>query len=400
MRKNFLLFGAPRIEEAEIKEVVATLRSGWLSTGPKVHRFEEMFREYIGSKFALALNSCTAGLHLSMVAIGIGPGDEVITTPLTFCATANSIIHTGARPVFVDVDAQTFNLSPQKINECIERDYYIDHKTGSPVNKETHKHLRAIVPVHFAGRPCDMKQIRAIARKYNLYVIEDAAHCIEGVYKNRKVGTIGDLTCFSFYATKNLVTGEGGMVTTDNREFAQRIEMYGLHGMSKGAWHRYSDKGHVKYQVVYPGFKYNMMDIQASLGIHQLKRIGNYLKKREKIWKRYNVAFAGLSITLPAPVEGDTVHARHLYTILVPKTVTGISRDEMQQRLHKRNIGTGIHFTALHLSPYYQHNFGYKKGDFPNAEYVSDTTLSLPLSAKLTASDVEDVIAAVKSILK
>ncbi|MDD5584529.1 MAG: DegT/DnrJ/EryC1/StrS family aminotransferase, partial [Candidatus Omnitrophica bacterium] len=351
MRKDFLLFGSPLIEEAEIKEMVATLRSGWLSTGPKVHLFEEMFKEYIGSKFALALNSCTAGLHLSMVAIGVGAGDEVITTPLTFCATANSIIHTGARPVFVDVDAKTFNISPQKINECIEKKYYIDNKTGTPINKETHKHLRAIVPVHYAGRPCQMNEILKIARKYNLYVIEDAAHCIEGVYKNRKIGTIGDLTCFSFYATKNLVTGEGGMVTTNNKEFARRIEVYGLHGMSKGAWHRYSDKGYVKYQVVYPGFKYNMMDMQASLGIHQLKRIGKYLKKREKIWNRYNAAFKDMPVETPAPVSDDTVHARHLYTILESKTLSGVSRDEMQQCLYERKIGTGIHFTALHLGP-------------------------------------------------
>ncbi|MDD5195388.1 MAG: DegT/DnrJ/EryC1/StrS family aminotransferase [Candidatus Omnitrophica bacterium] len=400
MRKKFLVFGAPLIEDKEIKEVVKTLRSGWLSTGPKVHKFETMFKEYIGTKFAHALNSCTAGLHLSMVAIGVGAGDEVITTPMTFCATANSIIHTGAKPVFVDIDVRSMNISAEKIKECIERKYYIDEKSGTPINKETHKHLRAIMPVHFAGRPADMDEIVRIARKYNLYIIEDAAHCIEGFYKGKKIGTIGDLTCFSFYATKNLVTGEGGMVTTDNKTFADRIETYGLHGMSRGAWHRYSDKGYVKYRVIYPGFKYNMMDIQASLGIHQLKKLSQYSKKREKIWNRYNEALKDLPITTPAPFGKEIVHARHLYTILIDKDDAGITRDELQQKLYRLNIGTGVHFSSLHLEPYYQHNFGYRKGDFPNAEYVSERTLSLPFSAKLSDTDVGDVIEALSTILK
>lgn len=399
MRKSFLIFGFPLIEEEEIDEVVATLRSGWLSTGPKVHQFEDMFKEYIGSKFAMALNSCTAGLHLAMIAIGVGPGDEVITTPMTFCATANSIIHTGARPVFVDIDLKTMNIAPGKIRECIRENYYRDKKSGTPVNKETHRHLRAIVPVHFAGRPCAMDEIIEIAKEYNLYIIEDAAHCIEGIYKERKIGTIGDLTCFSFYATKNLVTGEGGMVTTNNKDFAETIKIYGLHGMSKGAWHRYSDTGYVKYSVVYPGFKYNMMDIQASLGIHQLTRLSKYLKRREEIWNRYNEAFGKLPLEIPVSIESNTVHARHLYTVLIDKQEAGITRDAFQKKLFELKIGTGIHFTALHLQAYYQHHFGYRQGDFPNAEYVSERTLSLPLSAKLTDNDVEDVIEAIKTIL-
>ncbi len=398
MRKDFLTFGAPLIEEEEIKEVTATLRSGWLSTGSKVHRFEDMFKEYIGARFAMALNSCTAGLHLSMIAAGIGIEDEVITTPMTFCATANAIIHTGARPIFVDIDFDSMNISPIEVRKYIKSVYDVDKKTGKPVNKNTRKRLKAIVPVHFAGRPCDMDKILEIAKEYNLYVIEDAAHCVEGVYKRRKIGNIGDLTCFSFYATKNIVTGEGGMVTTNNKDFAEKIKIYGLHGMTKGAWHRYSDQGYIKYNVVYPGFKYNMMDMQASLGIHQLTRVDKYLKRREEIWNRYDAAFRDLSIATPSPIGNDIVHARHLYTILIDEDKAGISRDEFQKRLYKLKIGTGMHFISLHLHPFYQRAFGYKKGDFPNAEYISDRTLSLPLSAKLTDSDVDDVIEAVRQL--
>ncbi len=380
-RKDFLVFGSPMVEEPEIDEVIKTLRSGWLSTGPKVARLEELFKDYIGSDHALALNSCTAGLHLSMLVSGLGPGDEVITTPMTFAATANAITHIGARPVFVDIDRATMNIDPERIEAAI-----------TPKTK-------AIMPVHFAGRPCDMDPILDIAARHNLLVIEDAAHAIEAEYKGRKIGNIGDLTCFSFYVTKNMVTGEGGMVTTNNADWAEKVQIYGLHGMSKGAWRRYSDEGFKHYQVVYPGYKYNMMDIQAAIGIHQLPRIERYLTRREEIWRRYDEAFAELPVILPAPAESNTKHARHLYTLLVDIDRLGISRDDFQQALHERNIGTGIHFIALHLHPYYADTYGYKRGDFPNAEFVSDRTISLPLSAKLTDEDVEDVVNAVVKVL-
>lgn len=380
-RKDFLVFGSPMVEEPEIDEVVKTLRSGWLSTGPKVAHFEEMFKDYIGSDYALALNSCTAGLHLSMLVSGLGPGDEVITTPMTFAATANAITHIGARPVFVDVDRLTMNIDPAQIEAAI-----------TPRTK-------AIMPVHFAGRPCDMDPILEIAGRHNLLVIEDAAHAIEAEYKGRKIGAIGDLTCFSFYVTKNMVTGEGGMVTTNNAEWAEKLQIYGLHGMSKGAWSRYSDEGFKHYQVVYPGYKYNMMDIQAAMGIHQLPRIERYLTRREEVWRRYDKAFADLPVIIPAPAEANTKHARHLYTLLVDTDKLQISRDTFQQALQEENIGTGIHFIALHLHPYYADTYGYKRGDFPNAEFVSDRTISLPLSAKLTDEDVEDVVSAVKKVL-
>ncbi len=380
-RKDFLIFGSPLIEEDEIREVEATLRSGWLGTGPKVAAFENMFAEYTGAKYALALNSCTAGLHLSMLIAGIGHGDEVITTPLTFCASANAIIHANAKPVFVDVEKDSINIDPEKIEEAFT------------------SRTKAIVPVHLAGRPCNMDAILEIGKRHNLLIIEDAAHCIEGWYKGKKVGNIGDMTCFSFYVTKNIVTGEGGMVTTNRGEWADKIKIYALHGMSKDAWMRYSDEGYKHYQVVCPGFKYNMMDIQASLGIHQMRRVDKYLNRREEIWEIYDEAFADLPVITPRPPEPDTVHARHLYTLLIDIDEINMSRDEVQQRLHEMNIGTGIHFVSLHLHEYYKKRFGFKLEDFPNARFISDRTISLPLSAKLTDEDVEDVITAVCNIV-
>jgi dTDP-4-amino-4,6-dideoxygalactose transaminase len=381
-RKDYLVFGSPLIEEPEIQEVVDTLRSGWLGTGPKVSKFEDIFKEYTGAKFAIALNSCTAGLHLAMLVSDIRQGDEVITTPLTFCSTANAIIHTGATPVFVDVEKDTMNIDPEKIEGAIT------------------PRTRAIIPVHLAGRPCDMDAITDIAQRHDLIIIEDAAHCIEGWYRGKKIGNIGDMTCFSFYVTKNIVTGEGGMVTTNREIWADKIKMYGLHGLSKDAWKRYSDEGFVHYHVVFPGFKYNMMDIQASLGIHQMKRIDRYLKRREEIWERYNKAFSNLPVICPVEPEKNTVHARHLYTLLMDIDKIKKIRDDVQQELHEQNIGTGIHFMSLHLHDYYRKTYGFKPNDFPNAKWISERTISLPLSAKLSDTDVGDVIEAVREIIK
>lgn len=380
-RNTYLIFGAPLVGEAEIREVVHSLRSGWLSTGPKVSTFENNVNTYLGSRFAKAVHSCTAAMHLSLIAAGIGPGDEVITTPLTFSATANVIIHSGATPVFVDVDRRTGNIDPDQIKKHIT------------------KRTRAILPVHLYGRPCSMSDIMALARKHNLIVIEDAAHAFGAEYKGKKIGTIGDFTCFSFYVTKNLMTGEGGMVTCKNKKWAQLIEMYALHGMSRGAWKRYSDKGYRHYTIEVPGYKYNMMDLQAGLGIHQLKRFDSMQKRRAEIWKRYNEAFADLPVEIPALTEKDRVHALHLYTLLLKTEKLRISRDNFLQALHKENIGSGVHFLSLHLHPFYKKRFGFRKNDFPNSAYYSDRTVSLPLSAKLTNKDVDDVIAAVRKIV-
>jgi dTDP-4-amino-4,6-dideoxygalactose transaminase len=380
-RDQFLIFGSPLIQEEEINEVVDTLRSGWLGTGPKVARFEEKFRQYTGAKHAMAVNSCTAGLHVSMLVAGLRPGDEVITTPMTFCATVNSIIHTGATPIMVDCNRDTQLIDPKRIEDAITA------------------RTKAIVPVHLCGRPCDMDAIMDIAARHNLLVIEDAAHAIETVYKGRKIGTIGHLTAFSFYVTKNVVTGEGGMVTTDNAEFAEKFKIYALHGMSRDAWKRFSKEGYKHYQVMFPGFKYNMMDLQAALGLHQLARVDANLRRRNEIWQMYNQAFAELPVDLPAPDEPNTVHARHLYTLMIERERSGLTRDDFIQRLHQLNIGTGVHYIAVHLHPYYRERFGYQPEDFPNANWISERTVSIPLSPKLTDADVADVIEAVKASL-
>lgn len=380
-RDRFLVFGAPAIEEAEIKEVVASLESGWLGTGPKVAQFEKDFGEYKGVAHAVAVNSCTAALHLSILAAGLKPGDEVITTPMTFCATVNAIIHAGAIPILADIDPKTMNIDPAQV-----------------AGKITSK-TKAILPVHFAGRPCNMDALGEIVQEYNLTLIEDCAHAIETEYKGQKAGTFGDFGCFSFYVTKNIVTGEGGMVLCRREEDAARIKMLALHGMSKDAWKRFGDEGYKHYYVLECGFKYNMMDLQGAIGIHQLQRVELYWRRRQEIWQRYNEAFAGLPIGLPAEPEPDTRHAYHLYTILIGETKVAISRDEFLGAMTANNIGVGVHYLSIPEHPYYQETFGWKPEDYPDAMRIGRQTVSLPLSAKLTDEDVDDVIMAVKSII-
>ena len=381
-KDRFLVFGAPLIEQPEIDEVIASMKSGWLGTGPKVHKFEEMFREYKGAKYAMALNSCTAALHLAMLAIGIQPGDEVLVPTMTFAATVNAVIHAGAKPMMTDCRRDTMNIAPEDIERKIT------------------SRTKAIIPVHFAGRSCDMDAIMDIAERHELKVIEDCAHAIETEYHSKKAGTFGEIGCFSFYVTKNIVTGEGGMAITDNEEYADKIKVLGLHGMSKDAWKRFSDSGYKHYHVVYPGFKYNMMDLQAAIGIHQLPRVDRYWKRRQEIWNRYNESFQDLPVYTPAPVEANTRHAYHLYTLLLDIDRLSINRDQFLDEMTKRKIGVGVHYIALHLHPYYQQNYGYKRGDFPNAEWISARTVSLPLSAKLTNADVDGVIKTLSGILR
>ena len=382
-RSKFLIFGAPRFFQAELKEMLETLRSGWWGTGPKVLKFEADFSKYSRAKYAVAVNSATAAMHLGLNALGVGPGDEVITTPLTFVSTANVIIHTGAKPVFADVDKLTGNIDPKEI-----------------VKKITKK-TKAIIPVHLHGRPCPMDEINQIAKKYRLFVMEDAAHATEARYHSHKIGSISDLTAFSFYVTKNVATGEGGMLTTNNKPWADLARVRRLHGISADAWKRYSAEGYKPYEAVYPGFKYNMTDLQASLGIHQLKRAGANLKIRNKYWQIYTKAFSGLDgVIPPAPDEPGTVHARHLYAINLELEKLKLDRNQFIDALKDENIGAGVHFSALHLHQYYRKTFGFKRGDFPNAEWIGERTVSLPFYPHMSQKDLFDVIAAVTKIIK
>ena len=381
IRDSFLVFGMPLIEDDEIAEVVATMKSGWLGTGPKVAAFENDFKLYKGAEHALALNSCTAALHLSVLASGVLPGDEVITTPMTFCATVNAIIHAGATPVLADIDPVTMNINPAEIRRRIT------------------SRTKAIIPVHFAGRPSDMESLMGIAKEYGLKVIEDCAHAIETEYRGRKSGTIGDFGCFSFYVTKNVVTGEGGMVLVHDEAAAARIKILGLHGMSKDAWKRFSDDGYKHYQVVEAGFKYNMMDLQAAIGIHQLRRVEKYWNRRAQIWDRYINALGDLPIGLPAPQEANTKHGYHLFTVQIEPSQCGMSRDDFISAMKGRNIGIGVHYQSIPEHLYYQNRFDWRPEEYPNAMKIGRSTVSIPISAKLSDDDISDVITGIRASL-
>ena len=370
-------FSPPQIGREEIAEVVATLESGWLSTGPRVRRFEGEFAAYVGARTAVAVNSCTAALHLSLVTAGIGPGDEVITTPLTFCATANAIVHTGATPVFADVDPTTGNIDPAAIFAALT------------------PRTRAVIPVHYAGRPVNVEAIRAIADRRQLVTIEDAAHCIEGVAGGRKIGTTADFTCFSFYATKNLTTGEGGMVTLPSEEAAERLRILSLHGMTRNGWSRHERGRAVQYEVLAPGFKCNMSDLQAAIGLHQLAAIERHLERRRAICERYDEALSDVPVETFVPLPDGDVHAHHLYTILVDGSA-GKTRDEVADALEAAGVASSIHFPPVHLHRFYAERYGFRRGQFPHAERIADTVLSLPLSPALNDEQIDRVIAAVR----
>ncbi len=381
MSSEFIVFGAPKIEQDEIDDVVRCLESGWIGTGPRVARFEEEFGLYKGQRFAAAVSSCTAAMHLSVLAAGIGTGDEVITTPMTFCATVNAIVHAGGTPVLADIDPRTMNIDPAQVEARITS------KT------------KAILPVHFAGRAADMDALTEIATCHKLRLIEDCAHAIETEYHGRKAGTFGDFGCFSFYATKNVTTGEGGMVLAKSEEDLARIKMLALHGMSKDAWKRFSDEGYKHYFVVETGFKYNMMDLQAAIGIHQLQRVEANWLRREEIWQQYNEAFAGLPVTLPAAPEPYTRHAYHLYTILIDVERAGISRDEFLDEMTANNVGVGVHYVSVPEHPVYQEKFAWLPEHYPNAMRIGRQTVSLPLSAGLTDAEIARVIEVVRDTI-
>jgi len=370
-------FAPPVIGTAEIAEVTAVLTSGWLSTGPRVKQFEAEFAAYTGAPHAVALNSCTAALHLALVAFEVGHGDEVVTTPLTFCATANVAIHAGATPRFADIDPLTWNLSPAAAEAAIT------------------PRTRAIIPVHFAGRAADVAAFRGMADRHGLAVIEDAAHAVEAVSAGRKIGTTADATCFSFYATKNLTTGEGGMLTTASSQVAGFVRTASQHGISRDGWARYRDIGSPHYDVLFPGFKYNMMDLQAALGLHQLRGLGLRAARRESVWRIYDEGLADLPLVRPAPVPPGDVHARHLYSVLVTPE-TGWTRDELIAELAAAGIATSVHFRALHLHPYYQERYRLRRGMFPEAERVSDQIVSLPLGGGMSDDEAWMVVDALR----
>jgi len=382
MLKKRIIFGKPYLSDAEKNEILDTLDSGWLGKGPKVAKFEKDFKNYIGCKYVVALNSCTAGLFIALKYFGIKEGDEVITTPLTFAATANAIENCGATPIFVDVYKDNGTINADLIEEKIT------------------KKTKAILPVHYCGYPCEMDKILQIAKKYKLKLIEDAAHCIEGKYKGRKIGAIGDATSFSFYATKNITTGEGGALTTNDKKLYEFARLYSTQGLSADAWNRQTNSKQKYYEVVLPGFKFNMFDLQAALGIHQLKKINEFYKIRLVQWKKYTTELADTGLIMPklSAVPGS-VHALHLFTILVDKKLCGKNRDELQIELQKKGIGTGIHFISLHNHKFYMDKYKLKKSDFPNANYISERTLSLPIGPTLQDFEQEYIIKMIKIIL-
>jgi dTDP-4-amino-4,6-dideoxygalactose transaminase len=383
VRKKFLIFGKPRITKNEIREVLDTIKSGWLGTGPKTKLFEKKFAKYTHAKHAIALNSCTAGLHLALDVVGVNEGDEVITSPLTFSSTVNVIEHRRATPVFADVNVKTGNIDPVE------------------VEKKITKKTKAIIPVDLHGRPYDHRAINLLARKHHLFVIEDAAHGAEAQDHGKSVGILADFTAFSFYVTKNIMTGEGGMLTTENDTWAQEARIKSLHGISKDAWKRYSSEGYSPYETLYPGYKYNMMDLVASFGIHQLEDVEENAATRKKYWQMYEKAFENISaIITPAPEAKNTRHARHLFAILLRLEKLKINRNQFIDALKYEGIGSGVHFSPVHLHKYYREKYHYNLGNFPNSEFIGERTVSLPLSPAMSKKDVEDVISAVLKIIE
>ena len=379
--KAFISFGAPRLDARDIREVMSTLRSGWLGTGPRTARFESGFNSYIGGRETVAVSSGTAALHLALMASGIRPGDEVITAPLTFAATANAILASGAVPRFADVERGTQNIDP----ECAAR----------AVTRKT----RAIIPVHLAGRPCGMGRILALARQHKLAVIEDAAHAIEGIYQGRHLGTIGDFGCFSFTPNKNLTTGEGGAVTMRSARTAGKIRMFAGQGLSANAWQRFSGRKTADYRIMMPGFKYAMTDLNAAVGLNQLGKIEGWWRRRQAVWNYYTDRLHGLPVFLPSSNVPGGRHALHLFTVHLDLEHLTPSRDGIRRILAGEGVGTGVHYISLHLHPYYRGRFGFKPADFPNARWISSRTLSLPLSPHLTDAEVERVAGTFRRVL-
>jgi dTDP-4-amino-4,6-dideoxygalactose transaminase len=381
VRTTFLPYHQPLIDAADEAAVLDTLRSGWLTTGPKTKRFEQVLAGYTGAAHCVAVNSCTAALHLALEAAGVGPGDEVITSPITFASTANVIVHRGATPVFVDVEPDTLNIDPSRIEAAM-----------SP-------RTRAIIPVDFAGHPCDLDPILELARNRGIVVIEDAAHSIGAEYHGRRVGGIADLTAFSFYATKNITSAEGGALTTNNAEWADRAAIMALHGISRDAWKRYSAEGYQHWDIIGPGYKYNMPDLAGALVLSQFEKLDAFRARRAELKARMDAQLREVpELALPGE-RPDIRHAFHLYPIIVRTEMLSVDRDTIMQAIQRENVGIGVHFRAVHLHPFYRETFGFHRGMFPNAEYYSDRTISLPLYARMTDRDADDVVAAVRAVI-
>jgi len=383
MRSTFLPFSRPNISPEEIQAVVETLQSGWITTGPRTERFAAAFADYVGGRYAVPVSSATAGLHDALLALGVGPGDEVVTTPMTFVATLNTIVHCGATPVLADVDAATLQIRAERIEERLT------------------KRTKAIVPVHFAGQPSDLDPIVELAASRGIAVLEDAAHAVGTEYKGRRIGSFATTSVFSFHPNKNMTTGEGGMVVTDDRGVFERASLLKFHGMDREAWKRFAKEGSPRYDVEAPGFKYNMMDIQAALGLGQLARLEGFIAERARLAARYEAALSGLrGLILPQRTPYPSRHAWHLYTPLVDTDRLSIDRDGFMAELKKRNIGTGLHYTAAHEFSYYAARFGWRAEDYPEAHYVSERIVSLPLFPGLTDADQDDAIEAVREVVE
>ena len=379
-RERFLVFGAPTIGADERDEVIACLESGWLGTGPRVAEFERRLGAYLDAPTAVAVSSCSAALHLALAALDLPPGSEVITSSMTFCATANAIVHAGYEPVFADCDPLTLNIDV------------------ADVRRKLTPRTRAILPVHFAGRPCDVAALGALAREHGLAVIEDAAHALEATVDGRHCGTFGDFGAFSFYVTKSVTTADGGLLVARDPGVADRLRRLTLHGMSADAWRRHGDDAAAHYEVLEPGFKYNLTDLAAAIGLHQLAGVEARWARRRALWQRYEEELAGLPIRLPAPPAAGMRHAFHLFTCLVDDARTAVARDEALARLRALRIGAGVHYRAVHLHPWYQRRYGERTGTLPGAEWVSARTFSLPLTAGMTDDDAADVVRALRLV--
>jgi len=378
---DYLPFHVPEIDDEDIDAVVSVMRSGWLTTGAKARQFEQEFAAKVGARYAVALNSCTAALHLALEAIGLQEGDEVLVPTMTFAATAEVVTYFKAKPVLIDCLPTTLNMDPELIERAI-----------TPRTK-------AVIPVHFAGQPCEMGSILEIARRHDLRVIEDAAHAFPASYKGKAIGSIGDYTCFSFYATKNITTGEGGMVTTDDPDQADRIRRMSLHGLSRDAWKRYTNQGSWYYDIVAPGFKYNLTDMAAALGLSQLHKADRFWKTRERYAALYAEGFRDLPEITPLMIHDDVQHAWHLYVIQLDLDRLRISRQTFIEGLQQKQIGCSVHFIPLHLHPYYRETGHYSRADFPVASQAFDRMVSLPLYSKMSEEDVHRTIQAVRELI-